>query len=109
MIDDFLQSKLEEISAVCAKNKVVRLYAFGSVVDGRFKKGKSDIDMLVEFDHQSNSKKENSKHLLKLWMSMQTILESKVDLISSENIQGEYFKKYLNLYKVKIYDRNSED
>jgi len=107
MIDLFLKSRMKPIEKSCIKYEVVRLYAFGSIVDGRFKKGKSDIDMMVQFD-SLKSKKENSRNLLKLWIDLQLILESKVDLITSENIEGEYFKKYLELYKVKIFERNVE-
>ncbi len=108
MIDPFLKTKLSEIREACNTNNVVRLYVFGSVVDGRFKEGKSDIDMLVEFDSNQHSKKENSRNLLKLWMELQAILGAKVDLITTENIQGAYFKKYLDLYKEKIFERNTE-
>lgn len=107
MIDPFLKSFMKTIEKFCIKHDVLRLYAFGSIVDGRFKKGNSDIDMMVVFDCRK-SKKENSRNLLKLWIELQLILDSKVDLISSENIKGQYFKKYLELYKVKIYERNTE-
>lgn len=107
MIEPFLKSMMKPIEESCIKHAVVRLYAFGSIVDGRFKKGQSDIDMMVQFDSRK-SKKENSRNLLKLWIELQLILDSKVDLISSENIKGEYFKRYLELYKVKIFERNTE-
>ena len=93
MIDPFLKSKIKFIEKSCMQHEVIKLFAFGSIVDGRFKRGKSDIDMMVEFD-SNKSKKENSRNLLKLWIDLQTILDSKVDLISTENIEGEYFKKY---------------
>lgn len=107
MIDQFLKSKMKLIEKLCITHEVVRLHAFGSIVDGRFKRGKSDIDMMVEFDSRK-SKKVKSRNLLKLWIDLQSILDSKVDLISSENIEGEYFKKYLELYKVRIFERNTE-
>jgi predicted nucleotidyltransferase len=107
MIDNFLMSKLVEIRQACKVNNVVNLYAFGSIVDGRYKKGESDIDLMVEFDSKKFSKKENSKHLLKLWMELQLILGAKVDLITNENIKGDYFKKYLELYKENIYRLNA--
>lgn len=107
MIDDYLESKLNEIKEACNANNVAVLYAFGSIVDGRFEKGKSDIDMLVEFDTQKYSKKENSRNLLQLWIELQAILDTKVDLITNENIEGDYFKKYLELYKEKIFEQDS--
>lgn len=105
MIDSFLKSKLEEIKEACKAHNVVSLYAFGSVVDGRFRKGESDIDLLVEFDSKKFSKKDNLRHMLKLWIELQRILDTKVDLITNENIKGSYFKKYLKLYKENIYKK----
>ncbi|MEN0004440.1 MAG: nucleotidyltransferase domain-containing protein [Bacteroidota bacterium] len=107
MIDEYLQSKLEQVKKACQANQVLRLYAFGSIVDGRFEKGRSDIDLMVEFDTAKFTKKDNAKHLLKLWIALQAILKTKVDLITNENIEGEHFKKYLELYKEKLYDRST--
>jgi predicted nucleotidyltransferase len=107
MIDEFIIQNLSEIREVCRKNNVERLYVFGSIVDGRFVKGSSDIDMMVEFNKTLYTKKENSRSLVRLWIQLQTILNTKVDLITSENIEEEYFKKYLRLYKEIVYERNT--
>lgn len=104
MIHPYLEEKLPQIINSCNTYDVVKLFAFGSIVDGRFKKGSSDIDLLVEFDDQL-SQKEKSRQLLKLWIQLQHILDAKVDLVTNENIEGEYFKKYLQLYKVKIFEK----
>ena len=109
MIDEFLKERLPQVIELCKVNNVLRLYAFGSIVDGRFVKGKSDIDLLVEFDPSNLSKKDRSRNMLKLWIQLQAILESKVDLISNENIEGEHFKKYLELYKTKIFDSSEKE
>lgn len=108
MVDEFLIKHLADIKDICVKNNVERLYVFGSIVDGRFIKGKSDIDMLVEFNEELYSKKENAKSILKLWIQLQSILDTKVDLITNDNIEEAYFKKYLTLYKEIIYDRQIE-
>ena len=104
MIDQFLLEHLDKVKIACKECNVSKLYAFGSIVDGRFVKGKSDVDLLVEFDRKMMSNHEISKALLKLWIRLQGILNCKVDLITSNNIKGHYFKKYLNLYKELIYD-----
>ena len=104
MIDPYLEEKLPQLIDACNRYNVARLFAFGSIVDGRFVKGSSDIDLLVEFDEQLPPK-EKSKQLLKLWIQLQAILESKVDLVTNDNIEGAYFKKYLELYKVKIFEK----
>jgi len=108
VIDEFLVQNLSKISKACEKNGVAKLYAFGSIVDGRFVHGKSDIDLLVEFPENQQDKKANSKNLLLLWMELQGILETKVDLVTTDTIKGEHFKKYLELYKELIYEKKSE-
>lgn len=106
MIDSHLQSHLPEIKAKCLFHDVSKLYAFGSVVDGRFNYGTSDIDFLIEFENESFTKQEISRKILLLWIDFQEILNSKVDIILNKNIKGRYFKKYLELYKVLIFDKN---
>ena len=105
MIDPFLSRHLPQVKKACLNNNVMKLYAFGSIVDGRFILGKSDIDMLVEFDTKTYTKKENSRYLFKLWVELKSIFKCKVDLITNDNIIGEYFEKYLDQYKEIIYDR----
>lgn len=95
-----------EVFDLCVREKVSKLYAFGSVVDGRYIHGKSDIDFLVEFDKNQLTKQEISRSLLLLWISFQKIFKCDVDLISTDGIRGRYFKKYLSMYKVKVFDKD---
>lgn len=103
MIDKYLLDRMEDVVYICKKNNVKKLFAFGSIVDGRFISGKSDIDFMLEFDHKKNSKKARAKHLLIVWLEFQNLFNCKVDIVTIENIEGKYFKKYLDLYKVEIY------
>lgn len=105
MIHQYLTRHLDEISQLCLRYRVSRLYAFGSLVDGRFEAGKSDVDLLVEFDKSELSKKEIARSLLELWIELQELLQCKVDLITTDKIKGDFFKKYLNLYKELIYSK----
>lgn len=107
MIDPYLLQHIDEIKLECKKNAVSKLYAFGSIVDGRFQHGKSDIDLLIEFDENEISKKEEAKYMLKMWMALQKLLNCKVDLVSKRTVNGEFFKKYLALYKELIFDNES--
>lgn len=45
-----LNSKRDEIAAACERHAVLRLEAFGSAVRDDFVAGRSDIDLLVEFE-----------------------------------------------------------
>lgn len=45
-----LHSKRGAIAAACARHSVVRLEAFGSALRDDFDPGRSDVDLLVEFE-----------------------------------------------------------
>ncbi len=102
MINIYLENKLPIITTICQKYKVKKLYAFGSIVDGRFVEGKSDIDLLVEL--RPRSAEEKARTLLKLWIDFQNALNCEVDLITPNCVRGKYFKKYLEFYKELIFD-----
>ena len=101
MLHDYFSSRLQDITELCEKHKVKKLYAFGSIVDGRFVEGKSDIDLLVELRPRSDEEK--ARTLLKIWLDFQRTLNCEVDLITPNCIRGKYFKKYLSLYKELIF------
>ncbi|MCS5694178.1 nucleotidyltransferase domain-containing protein [Cyanobium sp. FGCU-6] len=42
-------SQLDAIASACRRHRVARLHAFGSVLRPDYRPGKSDIDLLVEF------------------------------------------------------------
>lgn len=42
-----------------------------------------------------------------MWMALQKLLNCKVDLVSKRTVNGEFFKKYLALYKELIFDNES--
>jgi predicted nucleotidyltransferase len=45
----FIESKSDEIAAVCLQLVIKKLFVFGSVLRDDFRPGESDIDLLVEF------------------------------------------------------------
>jgi len=45
-----LASKSAEVAQLCARHRVIRLSVFGSAARGSFQAGRSDVDLLVEFD-----------------------------------------------------------
>lgn len=106
MIHEYLENRMPAITTICQRYGVKRLYAFGSIVDGRFIKNKSDIDLLVElYPHKTTEEK--AKNLFNVWMDLQNIVDCQVDLITPSCIRGKYFKKYLNLYKEVIFDHEN--
>lgn len=99
---DYLSGRLPAIREACLLHRVKTLYVFGSVIDGRFKPGESDIDMWIELKRMN--KTEQARTLMKIWLLFQQILSCEVDLITKSCIRGAPFKRYLKHYQVKIFD-----
>ncbi len=106
MLHIYFTSRLPAVILVCQKHKVHRLYAFGSIVDGRFRPGESDIDLLVEL--RPRSAEEENHTLIKLWFDLQEALDCEVDLLTRRSVRGKYFKKYLELYKELVFDAGDD-
>lgn len=98
----YLSNRLPAIREACLRHRVKTLYVFGSVIDGRFRPGESDIDMWIELKRMSKAKQ--ARTLMQVWLSFQQILSCEVDLLPKNCIRGVHFKRYLELYQVKIFD-----
>ncbi|NIG54469.1 nucleotidyltransferase family protein [Chitinophaga sp. Cy-1792] len=96
-----LQDRLPALRTFCETHAIAELYAFGSVIDGRFRPGSSDIDLWIDLLPLEGMEK--PRRLVRIWLGLQELLECKVDLILKEGIRGATFKKYLSIYQVKIY------
>lgn len=102
MLHDFFKRQLPAVHAICSRCAVSKLYVFGSIVDGRFVEGKSDIDLLVELQPLSPDIK--NQMLVHLWFDLEALFGCEVDLVLMEEVNDPHFKKYLDLYKVLVFD-----
>ncbi|KAA2243173.1 nucleotidyltransferase domain-containing protein [Chitinophaga agrisoli] len=98
----YLSDRLPAIREACLQHRVKTLYVFGSVIDGRFRPGESDIDMWIQLKRMG--KVEQARTLMQVWLLLQQILSCEVDLLPKNSIRGVHFKRYLELYQVKIFD-----
>ncbi|RAJ82020.1 putative nucleotidyltransferase [Chitinophaga dinghuensis] len=96
-----LKDKLPAVRAFCESHAIGELYAFGSVIDGRFRPGESDIDLWMDLLPLTGV--EEPRRLLHIWIGLQEILNCEIDLILKKEIRGATFIKYLGLYQVRIY------
>lgn len=102
MLHDFFTRQLPAVRDICHRYAVAQLYVFGSIVDGRFVEGKSDIDLLVEL--QPLSTEVQNQMLVHLWFDLEALFGCEVDLITVQEVQDKHFQKYLDLYKVLVFD-----
>jgi predicted nucleotidyltransferase len=96
-----IQENLEAIAAICRKHSVRRLDLFGSAATGDFHRGKSDIDLFVEFVSY------DTPTIADQWFGLQEDLEKllgcHVDLTSIRAAKNPYFLQVANRERVKLY------
>jgi predicted nucleotidyltransferase len=89
---------------VCNKYYINKLLVFGSALRDDFKKGKSDIDLLVDIEEN----KFNSGFIIfEIQEEFEKIFEKKIDIFTLDGVtefgQGYYSVKHINKTKKEIY------
>jgi predicted nucleotidyltransferase len=90
----------EKIQALCTKHNVSRLFVFGSVLTGRFKKS-SDIDFVVDFSGVDLYNYADNYFDFKI--SLEKILRRPVDLLEDKAIKNPYLRQSIEETKQLIY------
>lgn len=96
----FLQSKLPQLTQICQKHRVSKLYAFGSILTDRFN-DESDIDLIAEIDEPDPLV--NGELRWSLYDELYELFQRKVDMISEKNLKNPFFIQELNKTKLLIY------
>lgn len=96
-----LDSKLEDITAMCRRYGVMHLYAFGSALRDDFLPGESDVDLLVEFEPM------DPFDLVDVYFGMlnelRDLLGTEVDLVMSDAIKNRYIVAEVERTKQVLY------
>jgi len=106
-MDKLIRKNIHQISELCERYGVRKLYAFGSVVSGKFSEENSDIDLLVELLPMSPM--DRGEALLELWDQLEKLFNRKVDLVSEQSVRNPYFFSSLEATKQLIYDREKQE
>lgn len=97
---NLIESDIDKIRDLCAKHKVKRLFAFGSIVTNGFQSD-SDIDLVVDFagidlyDYADN--------YFDLKFSLEDLFKHKVDLLEDKAINNPYLRQSIDSTKQLIY------
>ncbi len=91
----------EDIDELCRKHKVKSLYAFGSVVTGKFNTD-SDVDFIV--DIKSTDPLEYAENYFELKFELESLLQRPIDLLEQKGLKNRYLIQNINKHKVKIYE-----
>lgn len=101
-----IRQHFNELTDLCERFGVEKLYAFGSVLTDRFDKKTSDLDLMVFM--QPMPPIERGENLMALWDALEKLFGRKVDLLTDQPIKNPYLRKSVESTKQLIYDRASE-
>ena len=97
---NIVDQNIDRLKRLCEKYKVVKLYAFGSVISNRFNK-ESDIDFLVTFD--KIDLEDYADNYFDLKFSLEDLFKRNIDLLEEKAIKNPFFKKTIDNSKELIY------
>jgi predicted nucleotidyltransferase len=106
-MNSIIRESIPEIVSLCEKYNVSKLFAFGSVVSGKFTNTKSDIDLYVELLPMPAI--ERGQALIDLWDQLELLFGCKVDLLTDQPIRNKYFLTELIKTRQVIYDREKQE
>jgi uncharacterized protein len=97
-----ISEHIDEIKKSCKNNKVISLYAFGSITSEAFRPD-SDIDLVVEIDEEDPL--EYSDYYFSLKFELEKLLQRPIDLLEYKAVQNRYFKDQIEETKVLVYGK----
>jgi uncharacterized protein len=95
-----IENNREAIARLCRLHGVCRLEAFGSILRDDFDAGRSDVDVLVEFDAQAA---DSFSNFLDLKESLEALFQRSVDLVELRAIRNRRLRYYIEQSKSPIY------
>jgi hypothetical protein len=95
-----VDKNIDKIRDLCAKHKVGRLFAFGSVLTNRFKNN-SDIDFVVDFNEVDLY--DYADNYFDLKYSLENLFKRDVDLLEDKAINNPYLRQSIDSSKQLIY------
>jgi uncharacterized protein len=102
MIDE-IESHREELAGLCRRFHVRRLDLFGSAARGDFDPEHSDVDFVVEFDHDHPD-----ALLFKTYFDFKEALEAllvrPVDLVELTAVRNPYLKASINASRELVFE-----
>lgn len=101
---NILNQHIEQIKRLCELNKVIALFAFGSVITDKFRPD-SDIDLVVEID--DNDPISYSDKYFNLKFQLEEILKRQIDLLEQKAIRNKFLRSEIDRTKVQIYEKRS--
>lgn len=103
---DVIEAKRPELTELCRRYGVERLYLFGSAATGRFK-ASSDLDFVVEMaDRQPTGS--YADRYFGLAEELERLFGRDVDLITEESVRNPYFRREVDATRHLVYGQPRE-
>ncbi|MCG6920868.1 MAG: nucleotidyltransferase domain-containing protein [Acidobacteria bacterium] len=97
-----LRRRKSQIADLCERHHVRRLSVFGSAVGESFDPGRSDVDLLVEFDVMPP--RERADHFFGLQEDLEALLGAAVDLVEPGPIRNPHFRDAVEASRVLLFE-----
>lgn len=105
---ELIEEKRGELTALCRRYGVERLYLFGSAATGRFRPPSSDLDFIVEMaDRQPNAT--YADRYLAFAEELERLFGRPVDLITEQSIRNPYFRHEVEATRQLVYGQPREE
>lgn len=102
-----LQDKQRELTELCRKFGVEKLYAFGSAVSDQFNSRTSDIDFLVQMVGRQPTGAYADRYL-NLAEDLERLFGRRVDLVTEESIRNPHFRREVEATRQLVYEQSFE-
>lgn len=100
-MNDFVDSRRAEVSAICRRLQVKRLDVFGSAARGLFNRASSDVDFLVEFEPLPPP--QYAEAYLSLKEQLESLFGRPVDLLTASSLRNPYLRESIESSCQQVY------
>jgi predicted nucleotidyltransferase len=93
-------NNLGQITKLCHRHKVEKLFAFGSVCTDNFT-DENDVDLLISFQDMDYS--DYAEHYFSMAEQLERVLNRPVDLVTVKSLSNPYFISSVDRTKTLFY------
>ena len=97
-----IRERLPQIIEICKRHRVRRAALFGSAVHDDFEPGRSDIDLLIDFEPLSPG--DHYEAYFSLIEALEGALARPVDVVERESLRNPYLRRAAETSQILLYD-----
>ena len=105
-VNSIIEPHKRELSALCERYRVSKLYVFGSIVTDTFNVESSDIDFLAQFKDRAPTIG-YAERFLGFEKNLQAIFNRSIDLLTVEGLKSAGFKARIEQTRRLVYESDN--